>query len=142
MQPAVPLTDDARGYVAVASVDDIANRTAKTVTVRGHKIAIARVDERYFAVDALCSHMGVPLDKGAVTGDHTGGEITCPWHSARFCLQTGVKKAGPGFCGLKTYPVRVVEGRVELLAPAEEKQRFRSPFERPSPAPAAAPALA
>ena len=139
-QPAVTPTDETASYVAAAHVDEIADRTAKTVVLRGHKIAIARVGERYFAVDALCSHMGVPLDQGAVTGDHTGGEITCPWHSARFCLQTGVKKSGPGFCGLKTYPVRVVGQVVELLVPVEEKKRFRSPFETPAPVPA--PALA
>lgn len=143
MKPAATPTDrtpegQAVSYVAAARVEEIADRTAKTVVVRGHKIAIARVDERYFAVDALCSHMGVPLDGGSVTGDHAGGEITCPWHSARFCLQTGVKKSGPGACGLKTYPVRVVEQTIELLVPVEEKKRFRSPFEAPAPVPSPA----
>ena len=97
-------------YFEAARVDDIQDRTAKTVKVQGKKIAIVRVDDRYHAVDALCTHMGVPLSKGSVEG----AELVCPWHAARFCVKTGAKKSGPGWCDLETYPVRVAGDVIEV----------------------------
>lgn len=81
-----------------------------TVQIGRKKIAIVRVGERLHAVDALCTHMGVPLTQGALEGE----ELVCPWHAARFCVVTGAKKSGPGFCDLDTYPVRVVDGWIEV----------------------------
>jgi nitrite reductase/ring-hydroxylating ferredoxin subunit len=64
-----------------------------------------------FAIDALCSHMGVPLEQGSIDGE----EIVCPWHSARFCMKTGVKTAGrPNWQAIKSYPARIVEGVIEI----------------------------
>jgi nitrite reductase/ring-hydroxylating ferredoxin subunit len=73
------------------------------------------------------------LEKGTVDGN----ELVCPWHSARFCVQTGVKKSGPGWCDLATYPVRVTEGLVEIgltidVAPAAAPEAF--PGLEPAPA--------
>jgi nitrite reductase/ring-hydroxylating ferredoxin subunit len=97
-------------YFEAARVGEIQDRCAKTVEVQGKKIAIVRVDGGYHAVDALCTHMGVPLSKGSVDGDH----LVCPWHAARFCVKTGRKKSGPGWCDLQTYPVRVSNGAIEI----------------------------
>ncbi len=97
-------------YLEAARVGDIADRSAKTVLVQGKKIAIVRVDDRYHAVDALCTHMGVPLSKGSVDGH----ELVCPWHAARFCVKTGAKKSGPGWCDLQTYPIRVSGDVIEI----------------------------
>ena len=97
-------------YFEAARVGDIQDRSAKTVQVQGKKIAIVCVDGRYHAVDALCTHMGVPLSKGSVDGH----DLVCPWHAARFCVKTGAKKSGPGWCDLQTYPVRVSGDVIEI----------------------------
>ena len=89
---------------------DLAVGAARTVDIEGKKIAVVHAEGRFYAVDALCTHMGVPLDKGGVDGH----ELVCPWHAARFCVRTGAKTSGPGFCDLDTYPVRVVNGFVEV----------------------------
>ena len=97
-------------YFEAARTSDIPDRTAKTVQVHGKKIAIVRVDDRYHAVDALCTHMGVPLSKGSVDGH----DLVCPWHAARFCVKTGAKKSGPGWCDLQTSPVRLTGDVIEI----------------------------
>ena len=97
-------------YFEAARVGEIEDRSAKTVQVQGKKIAIVRVENRYHAVDALCTHMGVPLSKGSVDGH----DLVCPWHAARFCVKTGAKKSGPGWCDLQTYPVRVSGEMIEI----------------------------
>jgi len=89
---------------------ELSNREARTIELDGKKIAVVRVEDRHYAVDALCSHMGVPLDQGSVDGH----ELVCPWHAARFCVKTGSKTSGPGWCDLETYPTRVTDGFIEV----------------------------
>ncbi len=97
-------------FTPVIRCSEIASGQARTVQIGRKKIAIVQVGERLHAVDALCTHMGVPLTQGALDGQ----ELVCPWHAARFCVVTGVKKSGPGFCDLDTYPVRVRDGWIEV----------------------------
>ena len=97
-------------YMRAVGASELSNREARTVELDGKKIAVVRVEDTYYAVDALCSHMGVPLDQGSVDGH----ELVCPWHAARFCVRTGSKTSGPGWCDLDTYPTRVQDGFVEV----------------------------
>ena len=97
-------------YHRTVGAAELTEREAKTVEIAGKKIAVVRVEERFYAVDALCTHMGVPLAQGGVDGH----ELVCPWHAARFCVRTGSKTSGPGWCDLDTYPVRVTDGFVEV----------------------------
>lgn len=41
-----------------------------------------------------CTHEGGPLSQGAIRGF----TVVCPWHSARFDLQTGACLEGPSAC--------------------------------------------
>ena len=97
-------------YHRTLGAAELSNREARTVELEGKKIAVVRVDDHFYAVDALCSHMGVPLDQGSVDGH----ELVCPWHAARFCVKTGSKTSGPGWCDLDAYPTRVINGFVEV----------------------------
>ncbi len=54
--------------------------------------------------------MGVPLEDGKLDD----GQLVCPWHSARFCATSGDHRAGPGFCGLEKFPVRVQSGYIQV----------------------------
>ncbi|MFL5333533.1 MAG: Rieske (2Fe-2S) protein, partial [Geminicoccaceae bacterium] len=42
-------------------------------------------EDRIFALDNRCPHMGFPLDRGSVQD----GILTCHWHHARFDLASG-----------------------------------------------------
>lgn len=98
---------------------DIADRTSRAVQVEGLNVAIARVGDSFFAVENRCTHMGVSLADGPLA---EGGEIVCPWHAAKFCVRSGERRAGPGLCSLKTFPVRVVDGVVEVAIESESLQ--------------------
>ena len=128
---------NADSYLPALPLAELPDRTAKTVAFGRKKICIVRVDDRFHAVDALCTHMGVPLDQG----EFNGAELVCPWHAARFCVKTGAKTHGPGFCDLKTYAVRVINEWIEvsLEAPAlNEKPAAARPM-APPPAEAGSP---
>ncbi len=54
-------------------------------------------------VEARCSHRGGPLDEGAVVD----GCLECPWHGARFDLDTGEVRHGPASAAQPVYDVTV-----------------------------------
>ena len=48
-------------------------------------VALYRIGERTFCVQAFCPHMLGPLFQGTVSGE----SVTCPWHQWRYDLNTG-----------------------------------------------------
>ncbi|MGF7029300.1 3-phenylpropionate/trans-cinnamate dioxygenase ferredoxin subunit [Paenibacillus mucilaginosus] len=71
--------------------------------------AIYRTEKsKYFASDGYCTHEPVHLADGLVMGD----VIECPKHNGRFDIPTGAAKRRPVCVALKTYPVKIEEGKV------------------------------
>jgi nitrite reductase/ring-hydroxylating ferredoxin subunit len=77
--------------------------SARRVMVDGRTIAVFNRDGTLYAVDAKCTHVGGPLEKGAVSGT----AVTCPWHGSKFDLQTGAVQHGPAAAPVKAYRARV-----------------------------------
>ena len=73
------------------------------VTVEGNPVAVFRVGSHLLAVDARCTHVGGPLDRGAVNGT----VVTCPLHGSRFDLETGQVRQGPATAPVRTYRASV-----------------------------------
>ena len=67
-------------------------------------------DDAYFATDGLCTHEQVHLADGLVLDDI----IECPKHNGRFNYMTGEAKSAPACVNLKTYPVKVEDGKVRI----------------------------
>jgi nitrite reductase/ring-hydroxylating ferredoxin subunit len=96
----------AETIVAVADVADLA-RGPKVVRVGPKQIALFRVEDRFYAVDNRCPHMGYPLAQGALRGE----TLTCDWHNWKFNLADG-ECILRGSEDVRVYPVSVVDGRV------------------------------
>jgi nitrite reductase/ring-hydroxylating ferredoxin subunit len=75
---------------------------AVRVTVDGVPVAVFRVGDRLFALDAKCTHVGGPLDKGPVAG----GAVTCPLHGSQFDLASGQVLRGPAVRPVRAFRVR------------------------------------
>jgi nitrite reductase/ring-hydroxylating ferredoxin subunit len=71
------------------------------VTAEGATVAVFNVGGRLYGVDAKCTHMGGPLERGAVA-DST---VTCPWHGSQFNVTTGAVLRGPATQPLRSYRV-------------------------------------
>ncbi len=78
----------------------------------GEEVILIRARNRYFALEAKCTHMGGPLAEGAIVEDCIG----CPWHHARFSIATGEAVAAPAFSALKRYRVRVDAEQIFVVA--------------------------
>jgi len=89
-------------FVKVAKAAEIPAGASKLVSVDGREIALFQVDGKFYALDNVCTHMGGPLADGMVQGL----EVECPWHGARFHLETGQVTAAPAGRGVGCYPIR------------------------------------
>jgi len=75
----------------------------------GRTFAIYRSpDDAYYATVGLCTHEKVHLADGLVMDNI----IECPKHNGRFDYRTGQAKGAPVCINLKTYPVKVENGKV------------------------------
>ena len=61
----------------------------------------AAADETPHVMEARCSHRGGPLHDGKVVD----GCLQCPWHGARFDLDTGAVRRGPAAAAQPVYDV-------------------------------------
>jgi len=76
------------------------------------RIAVARIGDRLYAFDDLCTcaDQACPLSGGLLTGT----TIMCQCHGSRFDVTTGAVLSGPATEPIATYEVREVSGSVEL----------------------------
>jgi 3-phenylpropionate/trans-cinnamate dioxygenase ferredoxin subunit len=97
-------------FVAVAAVDDIPSGKFVKVEVGGRAYLIARVGERFYAVEDNCSHEDYPLSYGCLDGDR----IKCSLHGSRFSLETGEPSDEPADEPIAVFRVQVAGGKVWL----------------------------
>jgi|1186.fasta_scaffold508268_2 nitrite reductase (NADH) small subunit len=100
--------------IRVCSVDDVPPGEGRAITVHGRRIAIFRTLERWYALDALCPHLGGPLADGIVA-DRT---VICPLHERRFALDTGEALTG-GPC-VRPHEIEIRNGEVYLQLAREQ----------------------
>ncbi len=97
-------------WVAVGRLEALPPRRGRAVRVGDRRIALFRTgDDRLFAVEDRCPHRGGPLSEGIVHG-HC---VTCPLHDWVIDLAEG-RAVPPDEGRVRTYPVRVVDGRIEI----------------------------
>jgi 3-phenylpropionate/trans-cinnamate dioxygenase ferredoxin subunit len=69
---------------------------------------IYRLEDGYYATDGICTHESVHLEEGLVMDN----EIECPMHQGIFNIKTGKAISPPACEDLKTYPVKVEDGKI------------------------------
>jgi nitrite reductase (NADH) small subunit/3-phenylpropionate/trans-cinnamate dioxygenase ferredoxin subunit len=99
-------------FVTVAALADLPRGASRAVWVGDVPVALFNVAGMVYAIDNVCPHAGGPLAGGKLGGP-CGELVTCPWHGWRFNVRTGVSLDLPGE-QVRTFPVRVVEGAVEV----------------------------
>ena len=96
-------------WVKACATDDIDEEDVIRFDHAGQTYALYRLeDDRFFATDGLCTHEKVHLADGLVMGQI----IECPKHNGRFDIPSGQAKGAPVCVNLRTFPVKVEDGRV------------------------------
>jgi 3-phenylpropionate/trans-cinnamate dioxygenase ferredoxin subunit len=95
--------------------EDLAPGTARCFAVDGHKIALVRIDDDFYAIDDTCSHADYSLSEGDVWTDEL--EIECPKHGSTFSLLTGEPQTLPATRPVAVYDVVVDGDDVKVVLP-------------------------
>lgn len=99
-------------FHTVAEIGAIPEGTGATFAVGDRLIAVYYVDDRYYAIDDVCPHMGASLGSGYVEN----GIVTCPWHAWRFKICDGTWCDNPKL-KVGSYEVRVEGGEIQVDLP-------------------------
>jgi nitrite reductase/ring-hydroxylating ferredoxin subunit len=73
-------------WTKVITVESLSEGMRQVVKVGDRKVLILNESGQFYAVDAICPHLKLPLKKGKITEN---GEIVCPFHRSKFDLKTG-----------------------------------------------------
>ncbi len=99
-------------WLDVARTADLPPGTRLVIDVDGVAVAVFNLDGEYFAIKDECTHDGGDLAGGVLEGE----VIVCPRHGARFSIRTGEVLGPPAYEDVRTFPVRVSDGRVQVMA--------------------------
>ncbi len=82
--------------------------------IGGWHVLAAKTDDGIFAVNDRCTHQAALLSGGRVRR----GAVMCPLHGARFEMDGG-KCIGGAYKDLRSFPVRIEAGQIEVCVPDE-----------------------
>jgi 3-phenylpropionate/trans-cinnamate dioxygenase ferredoxin subunit len=99
----------------VCGRDDIAIGSARRFEIDGHRIALVRIGDDFYAIGDECSHADFSLSEGEVWPDEC--EIECPKHGSTFSLRTGEPQTLPATRPVPVYAVHVDGDDVKIVLP-------------------------
>ena len=102
-------------YVEIAPVSELPSGERLFIEVEGKAIVIFNIAGQLFAIGDICTHDDGPLGDGELESF----SIVCPRHGGEFDVQTGKATQLPAVVDIPAYPVRVVDGIIQLGMPKE-----------------------
>ena len=105
------MTSDSQ-YHKVANKSELKEGGLLRVEPEGKPIVLARVKDKIYAMDAVCSHEGGPLEDGSLQEY----ELKCPWHYAIFDVRNAkVSEQTVWATDLQSYPVKVDDATGDIM---------------------------
>jgi 3-phenylpropionate/trans-cinnamate dioxygenase ferredoxin component len=107
------LDPEACEFIAVATSDEIMDDERLNLEIDDIALVIFRIGGKLFAIGDVCTHDDGPLGEGELDGY----EVVCPRHGARFDVRDGAVKQLPAVIDIPAYPVREINGEIEVGLP-------------------------
>lgn len=102
-------------YVVVGEESELPNGKRIFIEIDNFSIVIFNIAGKLFAIGDVCSHDNGPVGDGELE-DHA---VVCPRHGARFDVRSGKVLSLPAIEDIPAFPVRVVDGQIEVGIPIE-----------------------
>ena len=106
------MSKDHTDFVPVVPADTLSEDGIHPCTAGSAALLLCRAAGHWYAVSPWCTHAGADLADGLIAN----GKIICPLHGAAFDLKSGAP-GEPASRKLQTYPVRIVDGVIEVAIP-------------------------
>ncbi|MGB8214871.1 MAG: non-heme iron oxygenase ferredoxin subunit [Anaerolineales bacterium] len=100
-------------FLQIAPAGELPEGERIFIEAGGKSIVIFNLAGNLYAIGDVCSHDNGPVGDGEIE-EH---EIICPRHGARFDIRTGKATSLPAVVDIPSYPVRVLEGMIEIGIP-------------------------
>jgi 3-phenylpropionate/trans-cinnamate dioxygenase ferredoxin subunit len=100
-------------FYEIAPADDLPNGERLFVEIDDKQIVIFNIAGDFYAIGDVCTHDDGPLGDGDLEGFH----VVCPRHGAEFDVRTGEAIQMPAVVDIPAYPIRVVDGMIEIGMP-------------------------
>jgi len=97
-------------FTAVTEVEGIPEKGFACFKVAGKSLVICRFRDEFFALENSCSHAQSTFDEGRMRGNR----LMCPLHGGTFDIRDGSPTGAPATQPIRGFPVRVVDGMVEV----------------------------
>ncbi len=101
-------------WIDVGGVQAVSETVPLSAEPEGVPVVIVPCGARLFPIEDRCTHDGESFSGAEVEAC----EIICPRHGSRFCLRTGEALTPPAYEPVRTYRVRIEDGRVLVEQPA------------------------
>jgi 3-phenylpropionate/trans-cinnamate dioxygenase ferredoxin subunit len=101
------------GMAAEFEDEDIAQ-----VKVGPLAIAVYRARGEFYATQDLCTHEHAYLSDGVLIDC----VVECPFHQGRFDVRNGKAMSAPAFVPLKTYQLKIVDGKIYVNVPRADAE--------------------
>jgi nitrite reductase/ring-hydroxylating ferredoxin subunit len=100
------------GFQKVANKSDLREDGLLGVQIDSKRIVLSMVEGKVYAMNAVCTHKGAPLEEGTLLGY----DLKCPWHFALFDIRNGKVSARTVWAkDLESYPVQVDQTTGDIL---------------------------
>jgi nitrite reductase/ring-hydroxylating ferredoxin subunit len=100
------------GFQKVANKSDLREDGLLGVQIDSKRIVLSMVEGKVYAMNAVCTHKGAPLEEGTLLGY----DLKCPWHFALFDIRNGKVSARTVWAkDLESYLVQVDQTTGDIL---------------------------
>lgn len=97
-------------WIDALGADELAVEEVRGLVLDGMPIAVFRLEDGHHALHDLCPHGHARLSEGYVED----ACVECPLHQGLVHIPSGAARAAPISTPTRSYPTRVVAGRVEV----------------------------
>lgn len=97
-------------WTTVLADEDLGYEEPHRVEWNDQPILLYRREGNVYAIGAVCSHAGGPLEQGKFEGNC----VQCPWHDSVYDLRNGSLVHGPSTYDQPRYEARAVNGEIQI----------------------------
>ncbi len=102
-------------YVPTIELNSLPAGAMRHVEVGGQPVVLIRQGDEVYALHDRCTHEEFPLSDGWLDEQR----LVCSYHGAQYDIRSGEAVALPAFENVKTWPVRIHNGMIEIKMKVE-----------------------